>query len=223
MAKIKFGMFMTDARGKVGGQVFSKNRGGAYVRTKVTPANGQTARQSFVRQLLGAISQSWSGLTQSARDSFDGAVAQWSKTDIFGDIRNPTGKNLFTRLNINLVNSGQAEILLAPEKVEMPFLTAKSVAYDGIKMLVTDIVDTVGAVLVVSATAPQSAGTNFFRGKYRQIGFYPGANAGDADLFNNYVAKFGAPAVDANVSFELKWVLATGQTSTPLFVKMIEA
>lgn len=222
MAKIKFGMFMTDARGKVGGQVFSKNRGGAYVRTKVTPANGQTARQSFVRQLLGAISQSWSGLTQSARDSFDGAVAQWSKTDIFGDIRNPTGKNLFTRLNINLVNSGQAEILLAPEKVEMPFLTATAIEYGGPDMLIGNIINTPGAVLVVSATAPQSAGTNFFRGKYRQIGFYAGATATAIDLLPNYVAKFGVPALDANVSFELKWVLATGQASTPLYVKLLE-
>ena len=222
MAKIKFGMFMTDARGKVGGHVFSKNRGGAYVRTKVTPANGQTARQSFVRQLLGAISQSWSGLTQSARDSFDGAVAQWSKTDIFGDIRNPTGKSLFTRLNINLANSGQAEILLAPDKVEMPFLTATTVDFGGPDMLIGSIVNTPNAVLVVSATAPQSAGTNFFRGKYRQIGFYPGATVETADLLPAYVSKFGTPALDANVSFELKWVLPTGQTSTPLYVKMLE-
>lgn len=223
MAKIKFGMFMTDARGKVGGQVFSKNRGGAYVRTKVTPANGQTARQSFVRQLLGAISQSWSGLTPSARDSFDGAVAQWSKTDIFGDIRNPTGKNLFTRLNINLVNSGQPDILLAPDKVEMPFLTATAVEYGGLDMLVQSIVNTPGAVLVVSATAPQSPGTNFFRGKYRQIGFYSGATANAANLLPDYVSKFGTPASGANVSFELKWVLPTGQTSIPLFVKMVQA
>ena len=223
MAKIKFGMFMTDARGKVGGQVFSKNRGGAYVRTKVTPANGQTARQSYVRQLLGAISQSWSGLTQSARDSFDEAVAQWSKTDIFGDIRNPTGKNLFTRLNINLANSGQATILLAPEKIEMPFLTARAVLNSGDDMLIQSIINTPGAILVVSATAPQSAGTNFFRGKYRQIGYYDGATIDNADLLPDYVAKFGTPTVDANVSFELKWVLPTGQTSTPLFVKMIEA
>ena len=43
MAKIKFGMMMTDASGKLGGQVFSKNRGGSYVRTKVTPTNPQTA------------------------------------------------------------------------------------------------------------------------------------------------------------------------------------
>lgn len=222
MAKIKFGMFMTEARGKVGGTVFSKNRGGAYVRTKVTPANGKTARQSFVRQLLGAISQSWSGLTQSERDSFDGAVAQWSKTDVFGDIRNPTGKNLFTRLNINLVNSGQAEILLAPAKAGMPFLTATAVNYNGAAMTIADIDNEASAVLVVSATAPQSAGTNFFRGKYRQIGFYPGASVVTVDLFDDYVSKFGTPDTDVNVSFELKWVLATGQTSTPLFIKMIK-
>lgn len=45
MAKIKFGMMMTDARGKLGGQVFSKNRSGSYVRTKVTPVNPQTTTQ----------------------------------------------------------------------------------------------------------------------------------------------------------------------------------
>lgn len=221
MAKIKFGMFMTDARGKVGGQVFSKNRGGAYVRTKVTPANGQTARQSFVRQLLGAISQSWSGLPQSARDSFDAAVAQWSKTDIFGDIRNPTGKNLFTRLNINLINSGQAEILLAPEKQEMPILEVEAVYNDAGVMDLQGISNIPGSKLVVSATAPQSAGTNFFRGKFRQIGVYDGATLATATLQDNYEAKFGVPKPSANVAFELKLVLPTGQTSTPLVVKML--
>lgn len=64
-------------------------------------------------------------------------------------------------MNINLANSGQAEILLAPEKQEMPFLTASGVEYDGASMIIADIDNTPGAVLVVSATAPQSAGTNF--------------------------------------------------------------
>ena len=55
MAKIKFGMMMTDARGKLGGQVFSKNKGGAYVRTKVTPSNPQTIAQTTRRALFAAI------------------------------------------------------------------------------------------------------------------------------------------------------------------------
>ena len=77
MAKIKFGMMMTDARGKLGGQVFSKNRSGAYVRTKVTPVNPRTAAQPLSRSILGTLSASWSGLTEVQRRSWNAAVDDW--------------------------------------------------------------------------------------------------------------------------------------------------
>src|SRR3546814_20356183 len=79
MAKVKFGALMTDARGKLGGHVFSKNRAGSYLRTKVTPVNPQTSYQTSVRALFGAISPQWSGLSQAVRDSFNGAVADRSE------------------------------------------------------------------------------------------------------------------------------------------------
>src|SRR5690606_37427563 len=94
MAKVKFGMMMTDARGKLGGQVFSKNRAGSFVRTKVTPANPNTEANRKARALFFEISQQWSSLSQQVRDSFDAAVQDWARTDIFGDLRNPTRKNL---------------------------------------------------------------------------------------------------------------------------------
>lgn len=53
--KIKWGMMMTDGRGKLGGQVASKNRAGAYVRTKVTPVNPRTTQQQAIRTLFGSI------------------------------------------------------------------------------------------------------------------------------------------------------------------------
>lgn len=222
MAKIKFGMFMTDARGKVGGQVFSKNRSGAYVRTKVTPVNAQTGRQSAVRQLLSSLSQAWSGLSQLERDGFDGAVLQWSSTDIFGDIKNPTGKNLFTKLNFNLVNSGQSQVLTAPIKGEMPTLTALAIENDGTTLTILGQSNLTGCVIVVSATAPVSAGTSFFKGKFRQIEVVLGSAITATDLMDSYVAKFGAVSVDSNVAFELKVILPNGQASTPLMVKMVE-
>ena len=126
------------------------------------------------------------------------------------------------KLKVRVHSAKCMRILLAPEKQEMPFLTATNVEFGGPDMIIAGIVNTPGAVMVVSATAPQSAGTNFFRGKYRQIGHYPGATVATANLLDDYVDKFGTPAADANVSFELKWVLPTGQTSTPLFVKMLE-
>ena len=213
---------MTDARGKVGGQVFSKNRSGAYVRTKVTPSNAQTSRQSFVRSLLSSISQSWSGLTQAQRDSFDAAVNQWTSTDIFGDIKNPTGKNLYTKLNFNLGNSGLTGINSAPIKLEMPTLNISAVENEaGILTIVGANIAGTGK-LVISATAVQSQGTGFYKGKFRQIGTIATTAIANADITALYTAKFGQVTGNENIGFEFKIILANGQMSTPLSMKATE-
>lgn len=217
MAKIKFGMMMTDARGKLGGQVFSKNRGGAYVRTKVTPANARTVRQTVVRSLLASISQGWSGLTLAARNSFNEAVNQFSTTDIFGDIRNPSGKSLFVRLNMNLANSGQATIAAAPVKVDLPIVGFSAAEIDLTKEeinLTASGTFTNGAV-VVSATAPQSAGTAFYKGKFRQIFAELAAMPAPEELYAAYVAKFGVPALGANIAIQVSFVAENGQATVP--------
>ena len=59
--KIKWGALMVDGRGKIGGQVASKNRAGAYMRNKVTPVNQQTSYQLTVRNRLSYYSQNWGG------------------------------------------------------------------------------------------------------------------------------------------------------------------
>lgn len=221
MAKIKFGMMMTDARGKLGGQVFSKNRGGAYVRTKVTPKNAKTARQMAIRSLLSAISQRWSALTAPQRASFNGAVDQFATTDIFGDSRNPSGKTLFTKLNLNLQNANLAPIVLAPVKVETQAVGLGSVTISitagTIALLDSGLTD--GQQTVINATAPQSQGTSFYKGRYRQIfeGLDPVSDA--AQLYTNYVAKFGVPQLGDNISFEVYCVYANGQRTLTENVK----
>ncbi len=64
MAKIKMTAIVADIRNKLNGTVFAKNRGGAYMRTKVTPVNRQTSDQSTVRNRLGSFAQGFRGLTQ---------------------------------------------------------------------------------------------------------------------------------------------------------------
>ena len=63
MAKIKLSAIVSEMRGKLNGSVFSKNRGGAYIRTKVTPVNPQSLAQGLVRATLTNLSQAWRGLT----------------------------------------------------------------------------------------------------------------------------------------------------------------
>lgn len=101
--KIKWGMMMTDGRGKLGGQVASKNRAGAYIRTKVTPVNPQTVAQQNIRQLFGSIASAWRSLTQAQINGWNEATEFWQRTDIFGDLKKPSGFALFQRLNTGLL------------------------------------------------------------------------------------------------------------------------
>jgi len=59
-------------RGRVGGLVFSHNKGGDYVRRGTTPTNPNTDRQQQTRTWLGSFSSMWtSALTQDQRDAWD--------------------------------------------------------------------------------------------------------------------------------------------------------
>ena len=122
--KMKFGAIVTDGRGKVGGHVASKNRAGSYLRSKVTPVNPRSLSQVNVRQRLSTLSIAWRGLTASQRLQWNRAVENFAKTDIFGDLRNPSGFNLFQRLNNNLLSTGSAQINVPPTPVAVPSLTS---------------------------------------------------------------------------------------------------
>ena len=96
---------MTDARGKLGGQVFSKTRSGSVIRTKVTPVNPQTSAQSVARALFGRISQRWRVLTDVQRNAWASAAEEAAKTNVFGDQYFSSGKNFFQELNGNILNA----------------------------------------------------------------------------------------------------------------------
>jgi hypothetical protein len=223
MAKIKFGMMMTDARGKLGGQVFSKNKGGAYVRTKVTPTNPQTTFQTGVRTLFALFSQQWSGLSDAARSAWDGAVSNWSTTDIFGDLKNPTGKSLFLRLNQRAVNAGYTSFTAVPAKAEMVegICTEVEIEIGASSIVASDIYTGSGARVVFSATPVLSAGTTYAKNRLRDIYNELGSIYDSVTLYEAYVARFGVPAVGANIYFGIKYVLASGQSSPVQTIKAV--
>ena len=223
MAKVKFGMMMTDARGKLGGQVFSKNRAGSFVRTKVTPANPNTQAQSQARALFSAISQQWSSLTQQVRDSFDAAVQDWARTDIFGDLRNPTGKNLFQRLNNQAQAAGLAPVVTLPAKLEMPdaIVSSATIGITAEEVKLDDVDEQATTQVVVFATGPLSAGTKSAKNRLRQIYAEAGDTWSPNDAYTAYVAKFGAPEVGQNIQIGVKYVLASGQASPMQVLKAV--
>ena len=223
MAKIKFGMMMTDASGKLGGHVFAKNRGGSYVRTKGIPTNPQTSFQNAIRSMFAAISSAWSGLAVSARLSWNEAVSSYATTDVFGDLRNPSGKALFQRLNQNLALSGQPQLTVCPQPLAVPngLLSLAGADVSSTTLDIETQGDSTGSVMVISATPKVSAGTSFVKNDFRDLVFTNGGVDAAIEIWGTYVARFGDIAVDDHIYVGIRFVNANGQTSPMQTTKLV--
>lgn len=221
MARVLFTAAVADIRGKLAGTVFSKNRSGAYIRTKVTPSNPQTAAQVEQRSLLSYFSKKWRGLTEAQREAWAGAVGEWQRTNVFGNVVNPSGQMLFNRVNmaIAIVGGSEVSVPTVPTGVATP--TALSVAVDTAEteMVVTFAETPVpsNTALIVEATAPQSAGINNANNKYRQIAILAPATATGENIWSAYVNKFGAPVAGKKIFFRVGFgSMTTGERSQTL-------
>ena len=220
--KLKFGAIVTDGRGKIGGHVASKNRAGAYLRTKVTPSNPNTVAQMQARGILASLSQQWATLLESQRLAWNEAVKEWGSTDIFGDIKKPSGINLFVKLNANLISVGLPTLSDVPAKSEVPTV----IVTDGTYRVSTDTVNinfdsllADGTIALVRATPKLSAGVSFVKSQFRVIG-YGNVTVGVLPLYGAYSTKFGAVSVGANIYASVQFVLPNGQKSAEQKIKL---
>jgi len=224
--KIKFGSIITDGRGKIGGHVATKNRGGAVLRTKVTPSNAQSASQGAIRNRFTGLAQAWRGLTQEQRDAWDSAVASYSRTDIFGDLRNPSGANLYQRLNNNRLAIGESALAVPPLPSEVQAVVASAlsaaVGTPAMSLTFAPAIDADTKVQVL-ATAPVSAGKSFVKSEYRRIGTLSLSDTSPKNILSLYVAKFGNTGAIGQKIFVkiLPTNLNTGQTGSASVVSVI--
>jgi len=218
--KIKFGALVVAGRGKVGGHVASRNRSGAYLRTKVTPVNPGTTYQTDARNRLGGLSSTWKGLTAAQRLAWNAAVVDYATTDIFGDLRNPSGFILHQKLNNNLLNIGKAAITVPPlSTAVVPLLTMSFAAINGGAATLTYTAPIeADQSLIVFATPALSPGKSFVKSEYRQIAVMVAADVTPYVITTEYEAKFGAIGASGQKIFikayNIHW--DSGQAGIPL-------
>ena len=192
MAKIN--PILGDLRGKLAGNVFSKNSAAAYVRQKVTPVNPNTAKQQSSRSKFGTNSQAWRGLTTDQRNSFNSNAPLYPHFNVFGVSAPLTGQQLFMSLNNNLKAANASTITLCQPPAAIPAATATGFvsARTGGTKLIQLIATTASYSVIVQATAPYSAGRKAAKNQFRQITIKSGvAVAADLDLSTVYQNAFG--------------------------------
>jgi hypothetical protein len=220
--KVLYTAMMADARGKLNGTVASKNRAGAYMRTKVTPVNRRTSFQTMIRAAFTAFTKAWSGtLTEAQRQAFTAFAHLHPITDIFGNKRLLDGKAMYISMNTALTNAGLA-LVTAPPTVtatgELGALTlVATIAAGGTLTLATNEtgVDVTSKINVYS-TPVQPNGVNFVKSQLRYIGNF--ASAGTPyNIKADWIAKFGTfPTVASGKIFVAVQIITTGGIlSTP--------
>lgn len=215
MAKIKWGALVTDGRGKLGGHVLSKNRAGSYIRTKVTPVNGRTQAQMRVRAIFAGITSAWSQLSKTQIAAWNAAVDEWQRTDIFGDLVKPTGKNLHQRLNQNAQLANFAPLLVPPIKQDLPEnqITKATINITGGQIVFTGLPLAGTGKVIQSGTPAVSRGTTFVKNRLRIFQTRIITGMAQTDSYDAYVLKFGVPEVGDKIFLAVQYVLDTGQVS----------
>ena len=100
MALIKLGGLAQDVRGSLAGTTFSRNRGGAYVRQKISPCQPITPFNSAARAIFKALSQRWAtALTDIQRIAWEAFAALHPYTNVFGDSLILSGIAIFQAVN----------------------------------------------------------------------------------------------------------------------------
>lgn len=114
MARIKFGLTITDARGSAGGITFTKGPGGSVVKTRGSRAG--VVKNPFTTSLsvLPLVLNQWKLLPEANRLAWNNATALFIGSNVFGDTKRLTGANLFCKLNVYYFAFNDAFLLMPP-------------------------------------------------------------------------------------------------------------
>lgn len=106
MANIRTGSIVSDIRGKVGSEIYSRNRGGAYVKAYAAPVQPGTAAQMTNESNFATAVNTWLSLTDDQRHNWNSFAADQKTKGIFTSNVNLTGRSLFISRKMNILSIG---------------------------------------------------------------------------------------------------------------------
>lgn len=198
MAIMRPGPLAGQLSGRVGGIVFSRNRGGDYVRNGPSPINPSTFYQVEARNALGLASTLWDTIGDPGRASW----VSWAQAN---PVRNRLGESIRLQGNAAMVSLNARLALLgialasAPPIVgpPSPLLTCTgtfSIATPAnFKIAFTGTPLSTNVGLVVVGCKVPSLGISFVKNLLRSFTASPAAEASPFEIGVDFIARFGVP------------------------------
>lgn len=205
MAKFIPGPAASAISGSQGGTVYSRNRYGAYTRSRVVPVNPNTAAQQAARADLASQSTGWGALTTAQQLAWNTWAANNPIIDSLGQSQILQGNAAFIQLNSRLARSADT-LLTAPPITTAPdaLLTLAGTFDIGLGTYELTFTPTPLAAnerLWVQAAVVNSAGINYVTNRLRLVSIEAAATASGVDTQAAVEAVFGALVVGQVVHY----------------------
>jgi hypothetical protein len=220
MAKILLGSTIGDARNKAGSIVYSKNRFGAYMRSKVSPVQPRSVSQAGVRSNFATLSKSWQGLTPTQQAGWTALASVNPVRDVFGNTQVLTGAQFYVRVNRNLSTVGLTLLSDAPanQLVDAPTsatLTATSGGTPALSLAYAPAVEA-GDGVIVRITPQLSAGRTFFSPFLKKVFGSAAGLTSPLDLLSAYNTLFGGLSAGQKIFGDILYIGPNGAAAVPL-------
>lgn len=224
MASIKFGSFITDIKGKVGGSIMQGGRSGAQMRNLSQPIKSRTAISSQTRANFASLSQAWSQIGATNQGLWDAFASFQTRFNKFGDPYTPTGYQMFKEFNLyNNSIAGTSPVLAPPpansvDPITTVVLTANST---GPTYTIT-WVDTLGLGLqdvALYAYPLCRAGARSVHKSPKLTGISANISAGTINFASWFAANYGTTSfADMRLTMALRVIIPNQGYASSLYV-----
>lgn len=169
---------ISQGSGKIGGAVYSHNRGGNYIRNWRTPTNPNTAQQQAVRNAMSQLQTRFAQtLTAAQRAAWAVFAVNVPVVNTLGDSINLTGQQWYIKSNVLRLQASVAAVDAGPTVFELATLTLPVPTITAAGTTVSLAFSTgastdqwaneAGGYLLLYASRPQNPTINYFKGPYR--------------------------------------------------------
>jgi hypothetical protein len=175
MARVLLGPLVSDARGKEGGLVFSRNAAGAYTRAKVSPKQPRSPLQLAIRNAASTCAVYWRDTaTPTIRAAWETYAKTCLLTDCFGKRGPRSGMAVFLRTNVPRLYLGRAMITAAPlltGEATIPSLTLAATVALGVQITAISPTLASGDIMwVLKSRSPMSQARNYYSTPFTKYG-----------------------------------------------------
>jgi len=192
MANIKLGSIVTGIRGSIGGTTFRRTPSGHIAYNKQQRQLKSASSSSSQRIVIGAVMQSWGNLSEALRESWKSQAALFPVKDKFGTDKFLTGRQLYIKLNTQLVPVSGS--------ITNPVLLSTELAYPVIRSLRINLSNEEATLNLVTAITVPNLCISFYQVRktgsakphahFKVNSYFPLTSTASTDVWDAFIKAF---------------------------------